>query len=82
MPPAWLVWAAWPRTQARLARDSYAITSALILAPMLWEVTVRFRILDPPVTAAVLAAFALLAMTLAWRRDVSLVIWVGMLTGN
>ena len=76
----WLTWAAWPRTQTQLARASYAITAALILAPMLWEVTVRFRILDPPVTAGVLAAFALLAMILAWRRDVSFVIWVGTLT--
>ncbi len=76
----WLVWAAWPRAQTQLARSSYAITAALILAPMLWEVTVRFRILEPPVTAAVLAAFALLAMTLAWRRNVTSVIWVGMLT--
>ncbi|MFZ0981112.1 MAG: hypothetical protein WAN23_17045 [Candidatus Acidiferrales bacterium] len=76
----WLTWAAWPRTQTQLARASYAITAALILAPMLWEVTVRFRILDAPVTAGVLAAFALLAMTLGWRRDVSFVIWVGTLT--
>jgi len=77
---AWLMWAAWPRAQTQLARHSYAITAALILAPMLWEVTVRFRMLDPPVTAAVLAAFALLAMALAWRRNVSSVIWVGTLT--
>lgn len=76
----WLTWAAWPRTQTQFARASYAITAALILAPMLWEVTVRFRILDAPVTAGVLAAFALLAMTLGWRRDVSFVIWVGTLT--
>ncbi|MGB8473761.1 MAG: hypothetical protein WCE61_06710 [Candidatus Acidiferrum sp.] len=77
---AWLVWAAWPRTQTGLARFTYAGTAALILSPMLWEVTVRFRILDPRVTAAVLAAFALLALVLAWRRNVSSVIWVGTLT--
>ncbi len=77
---AWLVWATWPRAQTRLARYSYAITAALILSPMLWEVTMRFRMLGPPVTAAVLATFALLAMTLAWRRNVSPVIWVGTLT--
>ncbi len=77
---AWLAWAAWPQVQTQLARLSYAITAALILSPMLWETTVRFRILEPPVTAAVVAAFALLAMTLAWHRYVSSVIWVGMLT--
>jgi len=76
----WLVWAAWPRVQSQLARNSYAFTAALILSPLLWETTVRFRILEPPVTAAVLAAFALLAMILAWRRNVAAVICVGMIT--
>jgi hypothetical protein len=76
---AWLVWAAWPRTQTRLARFSYAMTASLILSPLLWELTVSFR-MQPRVTAAILAAFALLATTLAWRRDASPVIWVGMLT--
>ncbi len=76
----WLVWAAWPRAQSRLARYSYAITSALILSPMLWETTVRFRILEPPVTAAILAAFALLSLALAWRSNLSPIVWVGILT--
>jgi hypothetical protein len=76
---AWLVWSAWPSVHSQLARYTYAITAALILAPMLWEVTVRFQILPPPATAAILAAFALLAMTLAWRSHVSAVVWVGIL---
>lgn len=76
----WLGWAAWPRTQTALARHSYAITSALILFPMLWEATVRFQMIEPPVTAAVLATFALLAVILARRRNVASVVWVGMLT--
>ena len=76
----WLVWAARARAISWLACYSYAITSALILSPLLWEVTARFGILQPPATAAILAAFALLAMVLAWRSDVSPVVWVGMLT--
>ena len=77
---AWLVWAAWPKTQTGLARYCYAVTAALILSPMLWEATVRFQMIQPPVTAAILAAFALLAMSLAWRRNSSPIAWVGMLT--
>jgi hypothetical protein len=76
---SWLVWAAWPRDQTQLARYSYAVTSALILSPMLWESTVRFRILAPPVAAALLAAFALLAISLAWYRNLSCIVWVGTL---
>ena len=75
----WLVWAARSQSISRLAGWCYAITSALILAPMLWEVTVRFGILPPPLTALVLAAFASLALFLAWRSHLSSVVWVGML---
>jgi hypothetical protein len=77
---AWLVWAAWPGGKARLTCYCYAITAGLILSPLLWEATVRFRMLDPPVSAALLAAFALLAMVLAWGGGGTPVIWVGMLT--
>ena len=77
---SWLAWAAWPGSQTRLVRYFYASTAALILLPMLWESTVRFRMLEPPVTATVLAAFALLAMILAWRSNVSAVLWVGIPT--
>ena len=77
---AWLVWAGWPGAQTLIARHFYGITAALILSPMLWEVTVRFRMLAPPATASLLAGFALLAMTLAWRANSSPVVWAGMLT--
>jgi hypothetical protein len=76
---AWLVWAAWPGAQSGLARYSYAVTAALILSPLLWEVTVRFQMIEPRAAAAVLAAFALLAVILAWRRNVSPVVWIGVL---
>ncbi|MGA8220049.1 MAG: hypothetical protein WB780_00230 [Candidatus Acidiferrales bacterium] len=77
---AWLVWAAWPGAQSGLVRYSYAITSALILSPLLWEAAGRFGVIEPRVAAVVLAAFALLAVALAWRRNITPVIWVGMLT--
>ena len=76
---AWMVWAARSQATSRLAGWSYSVTSALILSPMMWEVTVRFGILEPPVTAAILAASALLALILAWRANLSSVVWVGML---
>lgn len=76
----WLVWAAWPGAQTQLARTGSAITAALILSPLLWEVTVRFRVVEPPVTAACLFAFALLASVLAWRSNSSVVVWIGTLT--
>ena len=78
---AWLARAARMGKAARLANHVYSLTAAVILSSMLWEVTTRFRMLEPAVVAAVLAAFALLALVLAWRSDVAAVLWVGMLTG-
>ena len=78
---AWLVWAARPSEKSGLARHVYGITAALIFSPMLWEVTVRFGILEPPVAATLVTLFALLGLALAWRSTISSVVWVGMLTG-
>lgn len=73
---AWLVWATRARAAAAYARAIYACTSALILAPMLWELTLRFKILSPSLAAAVLCGFVALAMVLAWKQNFSPVFWV------
>jgi len=78
----WLVWAAWSGTKSRIALHAYAVTAALILSPMLWEITVRFKLFAPGVSAAVLAGFAGLAVALGWRFQVSPVIWTGMLASS
>ena len=73
---AWLVWAARTRGGPRFASTIYACTSALILAPMLWELTLRFEILPAAIAAAVLGAFAIAAMGLAWKRELTPVLRV------
>jgi len=59
---AWLVWAARVRGGPRFTNTIYAGTSALILAPMVWELTLRFRVFSPSIAAAVVCAFALAAI--------------------
>lgn len=54
----------------------YAGTSALILVPMLWEVTLQFRLFSPGVAAAVLALFAVLGAVLDRRSDDSRFSWI------
>ena len=76
----WLVWAARVPLEASLARAVYAATSALILTPMLWELTLRVAFLATAVTAALLTAFAVSATLLAWRRDLAAVMWVGVIS--
>ncbi len=58
----WLLWAVRAHRRTQFARTLYATTSALILTPMLWELTIRFKVLPTAVTAGVLCAFALVAL--------------------
>jgi hypothetical protein len=72
----WLIWAARVPAGRWFASTTYAGTSALILAPMLWELTLRFKVLTPTVAAALLAGFILTAYALAWKRDLTSIVWV------
>jgi len=77
---AWLVWASRAKPGDWLASFIYACTSALILAPMLWELMLRFNVLTAPVAAAVVAGFAVAASVLAWKRELVPILWVANLT--
>lgn len=76
----WLVWAARVKAEEWLASITYACTSALILAPMLWELTLRFNVLPASVTALVLCGFVMVASALAWKRNLASVFWVANIT--
>lgn len=58
---AWLVGAARVAPNRRAAGGLYAATSMLILAPMLWEMCVRFGVLPAWAAAIMLTAYAALA---------------------
>jgi len=75
----WMVWAVRTHDTSRFASVTYGITSALVLSPLLWESTVRFQVLSPAFTAAVLVAFVVLAMALAWKHDLQIIPWVATL---
>ncbi len=77
----WLVWAVRTHASDGFASVTYAITSAMILSPLLWESTVRFQILQPAFTAAVLVAFVTLALVLARRQSLQAIPWVATLAG-
>lgn len=72
----WLVPAARSPVEAWFASVTWSVTAALILVPMLWELTLRFHILPSMVTAAILCAFAIAACTLAWKRHFTEIAWV------
>jgi hypothetical protein len=79
---AWLVWASRAQSRDWLRGTVFACTSALILAPMLWELMLRFNVLTSPVTAAVVTGFVVAASALAWKRELAPVLWVANLTAG
>jgi hypothetical protein len=61
-----LLWlAAGTRAKTVFAAAVYACTSVLILAPMLWELTLRFKAMPAEADALTLAAFVVVAFVLA-----------------
>ncbi len=73
----WLAAAARARAKEVFTRFVYALTSAVILAPMLWELTLRFKVLSPSASAAILTAFAVAALVLTWKNNNQEVFWIG-----
>ena len=78
----WLAWAARLGSQNRFGMVVYAITAALIVSPLLWETTVRFRVLPPMASAAALCLFVLAGSALAWKDDLQVLAWITMLAGT
>jgi hypothetical protein len=76
----WLLWASRVPAEATFVSSVYATTAALIIAPMLWELTLRFEVLPTSATAAVLCVFVATAYALAWKRNLVSIIWVANVT--
>lgn len=64
---AWLLAAA-RASGKRLAPAVYAATSALIFVPMLWEMCLRFHVLQPGIAAAALGIYTAVSTWLGWRN--------------
>lgn len=69
----WLLQAARTSGRNRVIGAAYAVASAVILAPMLWELTLRFKVVSANGAAAMLAAFVALASVLGWKRNLAVV---------
>src|ERR1017187_4798614 len=69
----WLVWAARSPTSERLRTAIDSLTAVLVLCPLLWEATVRFRAIDPGAAAAILLLFAVFGMAISWRKSLLIV---------
>lgn len=72
----WLIPAARAAAGEKFASVVWASTSAIILFPMLWELTMRFQILPGQSAAVILGAYAIVASTLAWNHHFVAISWI------
>ena len=78
---AWLI--PWRTSQDnRWAATLHGLTASAILAPLLWEATIRFHTVAPSTASAILAMFIVLGQILAWRRDLSPLAGIVALAGS
>jgi len=75
----WMAWAVRTHRTNHLASATYGTTATLILAPLLYESATKFQLLSIASTSAVLAAFVILVLVLAWHRNLQVLPWVGTL---
>ena len=71
---AWLLAAARTPSPPIFAGASYATTAAVILPPMLWELTLRFKVMPAWAAATTLVIFVALAGALAWKQKLTAVV--------
>jgi hypothetical protein len=72
----WLILSVRAAERSEMAGALYGITSSLIIFPMLWENALRFKLLSPIVTAAVLVAWLFSALFLVRRPGSAMTLWV------
>ncbi len=72
---------AWLAAAARRGEVFYALTSALVLAPLLWEATLRFHAMAPWAAAAILLSFTLFGLAISWRRNLLIVATISTVAG-
>ena len=77
----WLVFAARAPAERTLVVTMHCLTSVCVLAPLLWEATLRFGVLSTRSTAAVLVLFSLFGLAISWRKNLSIIAWATTLAG-
>lgn len=77
----WLSLAARRAWDQPLASTVHSMTAALIVAPLLWETTVRLKLIAPVTATGILIVFVFFGLAVAWRHSVNGIAWVVTLAG-
>ena len=77
----WLAGAARVPASRRAETVLYSLTSALVLGPLLWESTLRFRAISTWTAAVVLLVFTIFGLIVSWRKNLLIVATIATMTG-
>jgi hypothetical protein len=77
----WLAWAARTPAARRIETALHSLTSVLVLAPLLWEATLRFHAISTWTAGAILLLFTLFGLAVSWRKDLLIVATITTLAG-
>jgi hypothetical protein len=77
----WLVWAARTPATRRIETALRSLTSVLVLAPLLWEATLRFHAISTWTAGAILLLFTVFGLAVSWRKDLLVVATITTLAG-
>lgn len=78
---AWLVWAARTPAERRIDAALHSLTAVLVLAPLLWEATLRFHAVSAWGAGLVLLLFTLFGLAVSWRKNLLTVATIATLAG-
>jgi hypothetical protein len=77
----WLVWAARTPADRRVEAALHSLTAVLVLAPLLWEATLRFQAVPPFAAGLVLLFFTVFGLAVSWRKNLLIVATIATLAG-
>ncbi len=77
----WLVWAARTPAGQRIAAALNSLTAVLVLAPLLWEATLRFHAISTGTAGVILLCFTLFGLAVSWRKNLLIVATIATLAG-
>ena len=77
----WLVWAARTPADERVEAALHSLTSVLVLAPLLWEATVRFHAVSTWAAGAILLFFTVFGLAISWQKDILILATIATLAG-
>jgi len=72
----WLILAARVTSKKPVVAAIRTLTSALILGPLLWEVTTQFGALSTWAAAGVIVVYSCLGLFVSWRSNLSIPAWI------